>query len=303
MIAKRGYNIFMAKQEIKIGNYVINESSFPYIIAEIGINHNGDLQIAKKLIDAANACSWNCVKFQKREPDLAVPEAQKGEIRDTPWGKITYLEYKKKIEFGQAEYDYIDNYCKEKPIAWTASPWDIPSLEFLLNYDVPFIKIASANIANHELLGLACESQKPLLVSTGMSTLEEIDDLVNFLEKYSNGNYILMHTNSSYPTPPADLNLKMITTLQERYHCLVGYSGHESDLEPSVVAVSLGAKAIERHVTLGHNMWGTDHAASLSVAAMAMLQGRLKDVLVMLGDGKKVFTEKEKVVRKKLRGS
>lgn len=292
----------MAKQEIKIGDYVINKTKFPYTIAEIGINHNGDLQIAKKLIDAANACSWNCVKFQKREPNLAVPEAQKNEMRDTPWGKITYLEYKEKIEFGQAEYDYIDNYCKEKPIAWSASPWDIPSLEFLLNYDIPFIKIASASIANRELLRLACKSQKTLLVSTGMSTLEEIDQLVDYLEKNSNGNYILMHTNSAYPTPPADLNLKMITTLQERYHCLVGYSGHEIDLEPSVVAVSLGAKVIERHVTLDRDMWGTDHAASLSVPAMAMLQGRMKDVLVMLGDGTKVITEKEKEIRKKLRG-
>lgn len=292
----------MANKEIKLGDYVINETSFPYIIAEIGINHNGDIQIAKKLIDAANACSWNCVKFQKREPDIAVPEEQKNVMRKTPWGEITYLEYKKKIEFGEAEYDYIDAYCKEKPIAWTASPWDIPSLEFLLNYDLPFIKIASASNAEWEMLRLACESRKPLLVSTGMSTLEELDNMVDFLEKHSDGNYILMHTNSAYPTPAADLNLRMIKTLRDRYQCLVGYSGHEIDLEPTVLAVSLGAKAIERHVTLDHNMWGTDHAASLSVTAMAMLQGRMKEVLLMLGDGKKVFTEKEKEVRKKLRG-
>lgn len=292
----------MANKEIKLRDYVINETSFPYIIAEIGINHNGDIQIAKKLIDAANACSWNCVKFQKREPDIAVPEAQKNVMRKTPWGEITYLEYKKKIEFGKNEYDYIDAYCKEKPIAWTASPWDIPSLEFLLNYDLPFIKIASAGNAEWEMLRLACESRKPLLVSTGMSTLEEMDKMVDFLEKHSDGNYILMHTNSAYPAPAADLNLRMIKTLRERYQCLVGYSGHEIDLEPTVVAVSLGAKVIERHVTLDRDMWGTDHAASLSVTAMAMLQGRMKEVLLMLGDGKKVITEKEKEVRKKLRG-
>lgn len=291
----------MAKQEINLGNYIINESTFPYIIAEIGINHNGDMQIAKKLIDAANACLWNCVKFQKREPDIAVPEAQKDVIRDTPWGKMTYLEYKKKIEFGKKEYDYIDRYCKEKPIAWTASPWDIPSLEFLLDYDLPFIKIASASNANWNLLKLACESKKPLLVSTGMSSLEEVDETVNFLEKYSSGNYILMHTNSAYPTPASELNLRMITTLKKRYNCLVGYSGHEMDLEPTVVAVSLGAKVIERHITLDHNMWGTDQAASLSVTAMAMLQGRMKEILLMLGDGEKTITESEKEVRRKLR--
>lgn len=293
----------MAKQEIRLGDYIINENAFPYIIAEIGINHNGDLQIAKKLIDAANACLWNCVKFQKREPDIAVPEAQKNVIRDTPWGKMTYLEYKKKIEFGKKEYDYIDIYCKEKPIAWTASPWDIPSLEFLLDYDLPFIKIASATNGDKDMLRLACESRKPLLISTGMSTLEETDEMVNFLEKYSDGSYILMHTNSSYPTPPEELNLRMITTLRERYQCLVGYSGHEIDLEPTVVAVSLGAKVVERHVTLDRDMWGTDQAASLSVTAMAMLQGRMKEILLMLGNGEKAITKSEKEVRKKLRGN
>ncbi len=292
----------MAKKEILLGDYIINDAAFPYIIAEIGINHNGDLQVAKKLIDAANACCWNCVKFQKREPDIAVPEEQKNIMRDTPWGRITYLEYKKKIEFSKNEYDYIDKYCREKPIAWSASPWDIPSLEFLLEYDLPFIKIASASNSNRELLKQACESKKNLLVSTGMSTLEELDKTVDFLERYSDGNYILMHTNSVYPTPVTELNLRMITALKERYGCLVGYSGHEIDLEPSVIAVSLGAKVIERHVTLDHDMWGTDHKASLSVTAMAMLQGRMKEILLMLGDGQKIITENEKIVRKKLRG-
>lgn len=293
----------MAKQEIVLGDYVVNQNIFPYLIAEIGINHNGDLQIAKKLIDAANASLWNCVKFQKRTPDIAVPEAQKSVVRDTPWGRMTYLEYKKKIEFGKKEYDYIDGYCKEKPIAWTASPWDIPSLEFLLQYDLPFIKIASASNMNYDMLKIACESVKPLLVSTGMSTLEELDYLVDFLEKKSGGNYILMHTNSTYPTPASEINLRMITTLRERYGCLVGYSGHEIDLEPTVVAVSLGAKVIERHVTLDRSMWGTDQSASLSVPAMAMLQGRMKEVLLMLGDGQKMLSEGEQEIRKKLRGN
>lgn len=291
----------MANNEIYLGNYLVNEESFPYLIAEIGINHNGDIQIAKKLIDAANASLWNCVKFQKREPDLAVPEEQKSVMRETPWGRITYLEYKKKIEFGKEEYDYIDKYCKDKPIAWTASPWDIPSLEFLIQYDLPFIKIASASNADYNLLKVACETEKPLLISTGMSTLQEMDDTVEFLEKYSNGKYILLHTNSEYPAAAADLNLNMIKTLKKRYGCLVGYSGHERDLEPSVIATSLGAKVIERHITLDHDMWGTDHSASLTVPAIAMLRGRMKDVLLMLGNGEKIITEKEKEVRKKLR--
>ena len=292
----------MARKEILLGSYLINEDSFPYTNAEIGINHNGDLQIAKKLIDAANACGWNCVKFQKREPEIAVPETQKNVMRDTPWGKITYLEYKKKVEFGKKEYDYIDAYCKEKPIAWSASPWDIPSLQFLLKYDIPFIKIASAGNADKKLLKLACESGKTLLVSTGMSTLEEMDVLVDFLEKNSDGNYILLHTNSVYPTPADELNLNMIKTMKERYHCIVGYSGHEIDLEPTVVATALGAKVIERHVTLDHDMWGTDHKASLSVPGMGMLLGRMREILFMLGDGEKVITDKEREVRKKLRG-
>jgi N-acetylneuraminate synthase len=292
----------MAKQEIKLGDYILNDASKPYLIAEIGINHNGDIQIAKKLIDAAHATGWNAVKFQKREPDIAVPEQQKNVLRDTPWGRITYLEYKKHVEFGKAEYDYIDKYCKEKPLAWSASPWDMPSLEFLLQYDVPFIKIASASITNDEILRAAAKSGKPIIMSTGMSTFSEIDHAVEILEKYSMGEFVLMHTNSTYPAPHEELNLKMLATLKERYGCIVGYSGHEQDLEPSVVATVLGAKIIERHITLSHNMWGTDQKASLTVPAMGMLQGRIYSVLDMLGDGKKNLSKSELAVRKKLRG-
>lgn len=290
------------KLEIKLGNRIISEEANPYLIAEIGINHNGDMQIAKRLIDAAFACQWNAVKFQKREPDIAVPEEQKNVIRDTPWGRMTYLEYKKRVEFGKDEYDYIDKYCREKPIDWSASPWDLPSLDFLLNYDIPFIKIASASITNDELLSAAAKSGRVVIMSTGMSTIEEIDHAVELLEKYMGKNYILMHTNSSYPTDQDEINLLMIRTLKERYNCLVGYSGHEQDLEPSVVAIALGAVCIERHVTLSHDMWGTDQKSSLTVAAMTMLQGRGQNVRVMLGDGRKVLSKKELAVRKKLRG-
>ncbi len=292
----------MAKKEILIGNQVIRENCKPYLIAEIGINHNGDLQIAKRLIDAAFACQWDAVKFQKRTPDIAVPEAQKGVMRETPWGRMTYLDYKKRVEFEKEEYDYIDRYSREKPIDWTASPWDMESLEFLLRYDLPFIKIASATITNEALMTEAAKSGKPIVMSTGMSTVEEIDRAVELLEKHGQGNYILMHTNSTYPTDPEDINLNMIPALRRRYGCLVGYSGHEQDLEPTVAAVVIGAVMVERHVTLSHSMWGTDQAASLEVPAMGLLAGRIRDVRAFMGSGEKILSEKELAVRRKLRG-
>jgi N-acetylneuraminate synthase len=272
------------------------------MVAEIGINHNGSLDIAKKLIDASFACNWHCVKFQKRTPDLCVPEDQKNILRDTPWGRITYLEYKYKVEFDHKEYSYIDKYCKEKPFYWTASVWDVPSLEFILTYDVPFIKIPSAKLTEYDLLKAIAQSGKPVVLSTGMSTIEEVDEAVEILEKHSKGNYILMHTNSVYPTPPDELNLRVISFLKERYKCVVGYSGHENNLEPTVVAVTLGARMVERHVTLDHTMWGSDHAASLEVHGMDILNKRIKQVDIILGDGVRRVTQKEMEVRKKLRG-
>jgi len=273
----------------------------PYLIAEIGINHNGDLQIAKRLIDAAHACHWDCVKFQKRDPDICVPEHQKNNPKETPWGKMTYLEYKKRIEFGKEEYDYIDTYCKEKPIDWAASVWDIPSLEFISNYTIPFIKIPSAKLTDKELIMQSCKTGKPLIVSTGMSTIEEIDETVDILEKYAS-QYVLLHCNSAYPAPYNELNLRCIHALQERYKCPIGYSGHEKDLEPTVYASVLGANIIERHITLDHDMWGTDQASSLEVLAMDMLKKRIKNIDQILGSSRKVVTENEKAMRKKLRG-
>ncbi len=292
----------MSKKVIKIGDKLIQEGVTPYLIAEIGINHNGDMQNAKKLIDASFATGWNCVKFQKRNPEVCVPEAQKNVMRDTPWGNMTYLEYKKRIEFGKPEYDYIDAYCSEKPIDWTASPWDMDSLTFLLQYNIPFIKIASATITNLDLLKCAVQSGKTLIVSTGMSTWEEIDAAVDVLERYGDGDYILLHTNSSYPADNKDLNLKMINTLKNRYNCLVGYSGHELGVEPSVIAACMGACVIERHVTLSHDMWGTDHKASLTIHAMSMLHDRVVAISDICGNGERVLSDAELLVRKKLRG-
>lgn len=292
----------MANKKVMLGNYEVSDSSFPYLIAEIGINHNGDMQIAKKLLDATFSGEWHCAKFQKRTPDIAVPEAQKQKLRDTPWGTMTYIAYKKKIEFGKKEYDYIDQYCREKPLDWTASPWDIPSLEFLLQYDIPFIKIPSALNTNEELIKKACGSGKPIILSEGMSEQEEMDTTVNWLEKYSNGDYIICHTNSSYPSPNNELNLRLIQTMKERYDCLVGYSGHEINVEPSVIAATLGACVVERHITVSHDMWGSDQKASLEIHAMPMLKKRIQTTCETLGDGKKKLLDAEIKKRVELRG-
>tara|TARA_A100001011_G_scaffold399540_1_gene508696 strand:- start:1387 stop:2247 length:861 start_codon:yes stop_codon:yes gene_type:complete len=278
----------------------IADMNTPYLIAEIGINHNSDINIAKKLIDAACLFNWDCVKFQKRNPNICVPEHQKGVMKDTPWGEMTYLEYKHKIEFGKKQYDYINKYCGQKPIAWTASVWDLDSLEFMLQYDVPFIKIPSAHITNLNLIKKASESGTPLILSTGMSNWEIVDNAVNIIEK-SKSKYALLHCNSSYPAPVNQLNLNNIPAMIERYDCPIGYSGHEYDLEPSAVAVVLGATIIERHITIDHNMWGTDHKSSIEIPAMDSLQKRLFNINKMLGSREKNISESEKSIIKKLR--
>jgi len=273
----------------------------PYLIAEIGINHNGDLDIAKKLIDATNACGWNCAKFQKRNPDICVPDHQKNIERDTPWGEMTYLDYKYKVEFEKKEYDIINSYCLDKSLAWTVSVWDLDSLEFIKNYEVPFIKIPSAHITNKELLIECSQSNIPLIISTGMSDWKIVDDAVNIIGKYTE-QFAMLHCNSTYPAPHDELNLNVIPIMMDRYGCLVGYSGHEYDLEPSVLAATLGAQIIERHITLDHKMWGTDQGSSLEVHAMDLLRKRIKNVNSILGGDSKVITESEKPVMKKLRG-
>lgn len=271
-----------------------------YLIGEIGINHNGDLQIAKRLIDAVFSCGWHCAKFQKRDPDICVPDTQKKIQKDTPWGTMTYLEYKKRIELGRKEYDYIDKYCREKPLNWTASVWDINSLSFMLGYKVPFIKIPSAKITDLKLAEAAARSKIPILASTGMSSIKDVDNLVDVLKRYAS-DFALMHTNSSYPAPLEELNIKCIETMRKRYGCVMGYSGHEYNVEPTVYACVLGARIIERHITISHNMWGTDHAASIEVAAMDLLHKRVKDINIMLGDGKKKITASEQEIMAKLK--
>ncbi len=273
-----------------------------YLIAEIGINHNGSIDLARRLIDASSAIGWNCVKFQKRNPDICVPEEQKTIPKSTPWGEMTYLEYKKIIEFERKEYDFINSYCADKApsLDWTASVWDLDSLQFLNSYDVPFIKIPSAMITDLKLLEETAKTGKPMIISTGMSTIEEVDNAVNIILKNGKKPCIL-HSNSCYPAPVEDLNLSLIPFLKERYDCVVGYSGHEYNVEPSVVATALGAMVIERHVTLDHNLWGTDQKASLTITGMDRLYNRIKDIDLMIGKPIKTVSKGEMEIRKKLR--
>ena len=270
-----------------------------YIIAEIGINHNGSLEAAKKLIDVASVSGCDAVKFQKRNPDVCVPEHQKSVMRDTPWGRMTYLDYKYKGEFQKEEYDEIDRYCKEKGIEWSASPWDLDSLEFLLQYDIPWIKIPSAMITNEKLMKASADTGKKIIFSTGMSTYEEIDQAIEWLK---DNEIMMLHCNSTYPAPLKDLNLKCIQTLKERYNCEVGYSGHEFRLGTSVAAIYLGATCIERHITLDRTMWGSDHMSSVEPQGLIKMVRGIRELEEAYGDGIKRVTEGELAPRKKLRG-
>ena len=270
-----------------------------YIIAEIGINHNGNLDIAKKLIDVAILSGCDSVKFQKRNPDICVPEHQKSVMRETPWGKMTYLDYKYKVEFGKEEYDEIDRYCKERGIEWSASPWDMDSLEFLNQYDIPYIKIPSAMLTNDKLLIATKNTGKKIILSTGMSTEIEISHAVNILR---GSNYSLLHCNSTYPAPLEDLNLSTIKTLKDKFNCEVGYSGHEFRLGTSVAAIYLGATIIERHITLDRTMWGTDHLSSVEPQGLIKLVKGIRELETSFGDGKIQVTDGEKQIRNKLRG-
>ena len=274
-----------------------------YIIAEIGINHQGDINIAKKLIDIAAAAGCDAVKFQKRNPDVCVPEEQKSKPRSWQGENMTYLEYKYKIEFGKEEYDEIDRYCKQQDIAWSASPWDLDSLEFLMQYDLPFIKLPSAMLTNDELLKACKKTNKKVIISTGMSTLEEIEHAISILDGHERKHlYAVLHCNSTYPAPLNELNLSAIQTLKNEFQCEVGYSGHELTLGTTVSSVLLGATILERHITLDRNMEGSDHSGSVTPHGLFKLVSGVRELEEAYGDGQIVVTESEKPIRKKLIG-
>ena len=283
---------------IKIGSVSVGRDQPCYVIGEIGINHNGDIEIAKKLIDVAEASGCNAVKFQKRTPELCVPMAQRTQMRDTPWGYITYMEYREKTEFGQAEYAEIDRHCREVGIAWFASCWDEPSVDFMQRFNVPCFKIASATLTDDNLLKHTRATGKPIVLSTGMSTLEEIDHAVEIL---GTKDLILLHAVSTYPAHYNELNLRAIQTLRDRYKIPVGYSGHETGIATSVAAVALEACAVERHITLDRAMWGSDHAASLEPNGLTRLVRDIRLVETSLGDGEKKVIDRELPIIARLR--
>jgi N-acetylneuraminate synthase len=285
-------------REIKIGERRIGDGHPTYLVAEIGINHNGDVEMAKQMIAAAQHAGVDAVKFQKRTPELCVPPEQRSQMRETPCGYISYLDYRNKVEFGAAEYDEIDRFCRECGMPWFASAWDEPSVDFLEKYDPICYKIPSASLTDHNLLRHMRATGRPLILSTGMSTMDEICASV---EVIGVENTMITHATSTYPCDPDELNLLMIPTLRERFACPVGYSGHEVGLIPSVVAVSLGACLVERHITLDRALWGGDQAASVEPGGFERLVKYIRVTEQALGDGVKQVYESEMSSLKKLR--
>jgi len=288
----------MTNRTIQIGPRIVGDGYPTYLVAEIGINHNGDLKIAKMMIDAASKFGIDAVKFQKRTPELCVPPEQRGQMRETPWGYISYLEYRYRVEFDVDQYKEIDHYCKEKGITWFSSVWDVPSVDFMEGFNTLCYKIPSAQLTDHDLLRKVRSTGKPIILSTGMSTLEQIHAAVDVVGA---NNLMLTHTTSSYPCEPDELNLNMIPTLKNEFPIPVGYSGHEVGLIPSVVAVSLGACLIERHITLDRAMWGSDQAASVEPGGIERLVKYIRVTEKSLGDGVKKVYDSEKPSLQKLR--
>jgi YrbI family 3-deoxy-D-manno-octulosonate 8-phosphate phosphatase len=274
-------------EPVRIGDSLVGPGQPVYVIGEIGINHNGDLDIARRLIDVAADAGCQAVKFQKRTPEICVPPEQRGQLRQTPWGEMTYLDYRYRVEFGADEYIQIGKYCEERGVDWFASPWDVPSVEFLEQRGVVTHKVASASVTDHELLRALADTGKPIILSTGMSSLEEIDRAVEIL---GTSRLVMMHATSTYPLPPEEANLRTIVTLRDRYGVPVGYSGHERGLQISLAAVTLGAVTVERHITLDRTMWGSDQAASLEPSGLEHLVRDIRIIETALGDGvKRVF--------------
>lgn len=269
---------------ITIGSNLVGHSLPTYVIAEIGINHNGSIDTAKQLMRVAAEAGCQAVKFQKRTPEISTPENMRDVIRQTPWGEMTYLEYRYRVEFGLAEYLEIDSYAKSLGLDWFASPWDIPAVDFLEDLNVVAYKVASASVTDIPLLQRISETGRPVILSTGMSTLEQIDRAVEVLGK---DRLTMMHATSTYPLPAEEANLRTIHTLQLRYGVPVGYSGHETGLQISLAAVSIGACMVERHITLDRSMWGSDQSASLEPQGLEHLVRDIRIIEIAMGDGEK----------------
>ena len=282
---------------VKVGNKLLGAGQPCYVIAEIGINHNGDIDLAKRLISVAVAAGCDAVKFQKRTVEIVYTEKELATPRPNPWGD-TNGDLKRGLEFGEEEYDEIANLCRSVKIDWLVSPWDEISVDFMERYDTPVYKVASASLTDDNLLRHIRKTGKPVIASTGMSTYAEIDHAVEVLGKE---NLILMHTTSTYPAKYEQLNLKAIPTMMERYGVPVGYSGHETGIPTTVAAAVLGACCVERHITMDRAMWGSDQSASLEPNGISRLVRDIRLVEQSLGDGVKRVYEEEVPVMKKLR--
>lgn len=273
---------------VTIGSHEIGDGLPAYVIGEIGLNHNGSVDLAKKLIDVAADAGAQAVKFQKRTPEISTPEHMKNTPRETPWGEMTYLEYRYRVEFDRDQYVEIGDYATLRGLDWFASPWDVPAVEFLEDLNVVAHKVASASVTDLELLAALAATGKPVILSTGMSTREQIDAAVEVL---GTDNLVILHATSTYPLPPEEANIRMIPTLRAAYPGIpIGYSGHERGLQISLAAVALGATAVERHITLDRAMWGSDHAASLEPTGFEHLVRDIRVIEQAMGDGvKRVF--------------
>jgi N-acetylneuraminate synthase len=284
--------------DVEVADKRIGAGRPVYVIAEIGLNHNGEVGIAKKLIDAASLAGCDAVKFQKRTPELCVPPEQRNIERETPWGVMTYMEYRYRVEFDKAQYAEIDQYCQDKGIVWFASCWDEPSVDFIEKFDPPCYKVASASLTDDVLIKHTVATGKPILLSTGMSTMDEIEHAASLFRP---GKLVLLHATSTYPCKPEELNLSMIPVLEKKFACPVGYSGHEVGLQTTLAAVTLGACVVERHITLDRAMWGSDQAASVEPSGFHRLVRDIRVIEQAMGDGVKRVYESEVPIRKKLR--
>ena len=288
----------MTIQPVKIGNRFVGPGHPCYVIAEIGINHNGDLDIAKQLIKMSAEAGCDAVKFQKRTPELCVPLDQRNVLRETPWGQMTYMDYRYKVEFDEKQYKELADYALTFNLHLFASPWDVESVDFMVKMNHPVIKIPSASITDVELLEKIASTKLPVIMSTGMSTMTQIDKAVSILNKVS---LLIAHSTSAYPCDPQELNLRMIPVLQDRFQVPIGYSGHETGLQTTVAAVTLGACFVERHVTLDRAMWGSDQSASVEPPGLVRLVRDIRTVEMALGDGIKKVYESEKKPMSRLR--
>lgn len=282
---------------VRIGSQTVGDWHPCYVVAEIGINHNGDVDIAKNLIDVAVTAGCNAVKFQKRTVEVVYTPEELARPRESPFG-TTNGDLKHALEFGSGQYREIDSYCREKGIVWFASCWDEGSVDFIDQFDVPCYKIASASLTDDDLLKHTRSKGKPIILSTGMSSLEQIDHAVKLLGKTD---LVLLHSCSTYPAYYEELNLRVIPVLRQQFGVPVGYSGHETGIPSSVAATAIGACMVERHLTLDRAMWGSDHAASLEPNGIHRLVRDIRLVETALGDGVKRVLDRELPVMEKLR--